>query len=130
MPSQLKDLQTILGGKCVMFPILENGNFKVKRNFQEGTCSKKFIKHNQILYSFAAINSRCTLIHFTNISFGENNSLYRRNLVTRRVIKLPIILYAQHSKWIDSLETSQKSRYERRSIRQAVTLGVETLVGL
>jgi len=114
-----------------MFPILEKENFKLKRNFQEGTCSKKFIKRNQILYSFAAINSRCTLTHFTNISFSGNNSLYRRNLVTRHVIKGPNILYDQNSKWrIDSLENSQKSRYERRSIKQAVTLSVETLVGL
>jgi len=92
---------------------------------------KTIIKRNQILYSFEAINSRCTLTHFTNISFSGSSSLYRRNIVTRHVIKGPVILYAQNSKWrIDSLKNSQKSRYERRSIRQVVTLGVETFVGL
>jgi len=80
------------------------------------------MKRNQILYSFAATNSRCTLTHFTNTSFGGNKSLYRRNLVTRPVITEPIILYAQHNKRnTGSLESSQKSRYDRRSIRQAVS---------
>jgi hypothetical protein len=58
-----------------MFPILEQGNFKVKRNFQEGACSKKLIKRNQILYTFVAMYSRGTLTRFASISFGGNKSL-------------------------------------------------------